>query len=111
VKVIARARQAFEGENAIPCTACEYCLPVCPKKLAIPTIFQTYNEIARAKKTPLRSKTEQGASLRETRVAEALAKFKERVPSLDCVSCGACVKRCPQQIPIPKMIKKAGQVF
>ena len=100
-KTIARARQALSGKDAIPCTGCEYCLPVCPKKIQIPTTFLTYNEYARAKKNKKSADS-------ETRTAEALNKFRERSGgrAADCISCGACVKRCPQQIPIPRALKK-----
>jgi len=89
MKFIAKARQALAGNDAVPCTGCEYCLPVCPKKLPIPAIFHTYNEFARTKD---------------------LGKFNERVPAgsspADCVACAQCEKRCPQKICIGKEMKK-----
>ena len=34
--------------TAIACTACNYCAPNCPKKIAIPRYFSLYNEYARS---------------------------------------------------------------
>jgi len=89
MKYIAAARRALAGADAVPCTGCEYCLPVCPKGLPIPAIFHTYNEFARTKD---------------------LAKFNERVPAgmgpAECIGCAKCEARCPQQICISKEMKK-----
>lgn len=73
----------------IPCTACEYCVPECPKKIQIPQMFSMYNEKDYSEYNALNSKAS------------------------DCVKCGACEKMCPQHIEIrtylEKIAKKKGE--
>ena len=113
--IIAKAREAIEGENAVPCTGCEYCIP-CPAGVAIPSVFQACNTLAKANATKADEKTDSGESLRAVRIAEAKAQYANWVPNFgktaeSCVSCGRCEKRCPQHIAISEEMKKAAASF
>ena len=80
-----------DAVDAVPCTACEYCLP-CPATVNIPKVFRIYN---RYKSTGDK------------------ALFRKELGALDeddggaasCVSCGVCLKKCPQKIQIPTWMK------
>ena len=80
----------------VGCTGCRYCMP-CPKGVDIPRAFAIYNEEAMHGHTPhyrkqyLRGKPESLASA--------------------CVSCGACVSKCPQHIAIPEKLKEVKALF
>ena len=70
--------------NQIPCTGCDYC-NVCPQEIPIPKIFTIYNHFQR-----------EGTWLK------AVNEYKELngVDAGKCISCGECVKMCPQHIPV-----------
>lgn len=79
------------GENTLPCTACHYCLKMCPKELDIPSIISIYNE----------SIFTEGGFIPKMYFA---SKPKEQWPSA-CIACGACASVCPQKIDIPAMMQ------
>lgn len=90
--IIAQAQQTFQGDNTVPCTACEYCLP-CPFGVAIPYVFQTYNNL-------FKDKSE----------AECVKQYTEWVRQFGktasaCTACRACEPKCPQQIVISERMK------
>jgi predicted aldo/keto reductase-like oxidoreductase len=66
----------------IPCTACEYCVPECPKGIQIPKMFSMYNEKDYSEYGTLDKKAS------------------------DCIKCGACEKMCPQHIEIRTYLEK-----
>ena len=42
----------------------------------------------------------------------AIARYSQlKKTATDCIGCGACEERCPYQLPIRQMLKKAGSVF
>jgi predicted aldo/keto reductase-like oxidoreductase len=92
-KLIVQARETYLSLKAIPCTACEYCLP-CPKGVNIPGVFTRYNE---------------GLMFGTFEPARRSYMFQTRGNSdaSRCVACGACEKKCPQHIGIIKELKGA----
>lgn len=92
---IEQAGNAIRTSISIPCTGCNYCA-VCPNEIAIADIFKLYNQLqldgdyAKAKATYLAL---------ENKTAER------------CVSCGACVEQCPQQIPICEKLAQIHKRF
>ena len=89
-EVLQRAVDTLVRELTVPCTACRYC-SVCPLGLDIPTMMQTYNQYAIA---------------RRPFALSALAELPEGKRPGDCLGCGACAAACPQNIPIPELMKK-----
>lgn len=69
---------------SIPCTGCNYC-DVCPKGIAIPESFKLYNQL------------QLDGDYRKAKTAYLALGEKN---AEKCISCGACAKRCPQQIPV-----------
>jgi predicted aldo/keto reductase-like oxidoreductase len=90
VPVITAFREAYK----IPCTGCNYCMP-CPNGIDIPGCFASYNTsyafgfITGIKQYFLSA----GANDPE----------KQTGPR-NCISCGACEKKCPQHIEIIKSL-------
>lgn len=83
-------------KDSVPCTACRYCAPHCPRGLDIPMLLATYNElrVERALNIGMRM--------------EALPVGKR--PS-DCIGCGLCARMCPQNIAIPTELKNLVKVL
>ena len=89
--VIAGALAAYLKRGAVPCTDCRYCLP-CPVGVAIPKIFAMYN-----------SYKLDGSFAALDKSYFSLAPEEQ---AQECVSCMACVKKCPQSIAIPDELKR-----
>ena len=82
---------AFLKDQAIPCTACRYCMP-CPVGVEIPTIFDYYNQYKA-----------NGDAGRFRRRYESLP---EESRATECVRCMRCTKHCPQKIAVPDELAK-----
>ncbi len=82
------------AETSVPCTACRYCTPKCPKGLDIPTLISRYNEM-RFNKDKFEFIT----------TFAMIGTPKDKWPTA-CIGCGACSKVCPQSIDIPKIMQE-----
>ena len=89
-----RVLALFNESFRVPCTGCNYCMP-CPKGINIPSLFNAYN-------TSYSVNWLTGAKIYFMSVG---ALGTDAHYASDCVECGACVRKCPQQIAIPKELK------
>ena len=94
--VIAEALAAYRKSGAIPCTACRYCSP-CPAGVDIPRNLALLNLLKSGQ-----------PRFQPKLVYDAMAE-DERASS--CVECGACLKKCPQQIRIPTFMQQIAEEF
>ncbi len=76
--------------DALPCTACRYCVDHCPQELDIPTLLSMYNEVLFLNGVVQRNAVE---SLPE-----------EKRPD-HCIGCQSCEAVCPQQLKISEAMK------
>lgn len=83
---VAKVREILGAQDSIKCTACQYCVEGCPKKIAIPDIFADYN--AKHIYNDWNSAWYYGVHT------------KNRGKASDCIRCGLCEKACPQHLPI-----------
>ena len=77
------------------CTGCNYCMP-CPKEIDIPHVFNayTYHNVY-------------GLSTQ----AKNMWNAKRGAPVEDCVNCGICNKKCPQDIKVMEKLKEVAEVL
>lgn len=88
-RVAAKYRELMK----VACTGCGYCMP-CPAGVTIPLSFEEYNRMH------MFGPVEDIKFRYALRMSGALVDGKPGCAS-QCVRCGACVKKCPQQLPIP----------
>ena len=89
--MVMKAGEIIRKNIAIPCTACRYCIPVCPKQICIPDYFSIYNTIRRFGDKAGNDVINYYNNLTQMHGAPT-----------DCIKCGQCEQRCPQHLPIRK---------
>ena len=98
---IESAKKVFQERMNVLCTSCAYCMP-CPNGVDIPTCFSWYNTYALKKNL--------SSVIHYTLASNGMINGKPSGANL-CTACGACVKRCPQQIDIPRKLKEAADTM
>lgn len=87
----------IQSQGEINCTACKYCLEVCPRGINIPAIFALYNQL----------KTTDNKMLFKI-YYESLA---DNEKADKCIDCNLCNKNCPQALDIPKLLSKINDEY
>lgn len=95
------AADMINGQTAIPCTGCAYCVENCPQQIAIPSYFALYNEDVRVQPD---AATAQGQA-RYVELGRAAA------PADACVQCGNCEVRCPQHLAVRTLLQEVAARF
>ena len=86
----------IEATYKVPCTGCNYCMP-CPHNVNIPACFTAYN-------LSYAAGIVSGITLYVT--STGLMDPVKNYAASKCRECGTCEKKCPQQIPVAKSLKK-----
>lgn len=97
---IAKALDEIKGLADLYCTGCEYCLP-CPQNINIPKLFNIMNY-------------HKVYGMRD--YADGLYKDvgkndKAGARPVECIECGLCEDKCPQNIKIREQLKEIVSVF
>ena len=93
----------YKSKGQIPCTACSYCMP-CPRGVNIPGNFKVFNSASDALLATDTSKKDVVAKRKAF-----LKLYKEQdagIRASACVSCNACLPKCPQHISIPQHMQR-----
>jgi len=94
--LIARVRERYREFCPIPCTSCDYCQP-CPSGVAIPRIFEVYNESIMFGHPEA--------------LGDSYQWIKAEQRADQCTECGQCEELCPQSIQIIEWLKKVRQAL
>ncbi len=89
-ELLQKVTECINESIAIPCTACGYCMEVCPMNIAIPGLFGLYNNY---------KITGNFSGMYYNRA------IYEKGKASDCIGCHMCEKNCPQHIQIPEELK------
>ena len=90
---IEQVADTYRTKIKVDCTGCSYCLP-CPNSVNIPWIFSLYNDYFMFEEL-------EGGS----RMYSLMMPADQRADN--CVECGECEEKCPQQIEIIENLKHA----
>lgn len=97
-KAINEAQKILKSSALIPCTACKYCTPGCPKQIAIPDIFSAMNK-----------------QLGSGQLNEARGDYEKVIEgnskASDCIKCRKCESVCPQHIDIVNQLEGCAKVL
>ena len=96
-QAVRQVMEAFRALNLIQCTACQYCVPHCPKKIRIPDLFSVFN------------KKKQYNDWNQTYYYNLLTEGGSKAS--DCIKCGRCMPHCPQHLQIPDLLVDVAAVF
>ena len=93
--IIDRVTTVYEDKIKVDCTSCKYCIP-CPSNVAIPNIFQQYNDI-----------------YVYDRLEESQNSYRNLIDddkdATLCIECGECEGICPQNLEIIQLLKDADE--
>ena len=99
-QVLTQAAEIIRRAQAIPCTACRYCVEGCPQHIAIPEYFALYNAVH-----------QMGGHGVPEQKRRYNAHLKEHGKASDCVACGQCESACPQHIEVTRWLEKVAATF
>ena len=101
-KLCFRVADIINGQIAVPCTACSYCVEGCPKDIPIPKYFSLYNDICRE------DMEHKGWTISFTNYNVLT---KEYGKASECIGCGQCERICPQHLTIIDYLKDVAGRF
>ena len=101
-EIISKVIKIINSQITVPCTKCNYCISSCPKNINIPKLFDWYNN---EKIQDIDGFTAVGNAYTN------YSKVEGNSIASDCISCGLCVKECPQHIEIPEIMKDVKKTF
>ena len=105
-ELLARIADKMSGLDTIGCTTCAYCMP-CKYGVDIPGNFAFYNKAVVEGRLPLPDSSSPDFEEKSKAYLEA---YRAAIPAAaranKCQDCGECLKKCPQQLPIPTHMSK-----
>ncbi len=105
--MLMRIADELYNMKAVPCTACNYCMP-CPYGLNIPIIFSYYNNCL-ADGLAAGDMNGMDKQFREDRKRWLVGydRAEPRMRQADhCIGCNHCLSHCPQRIDIPREMQR-----
>ena len=97
-QMLKECAEIVRNSVAIACTGCSYCTNGCPKQIPIPRYLSLYNEHKR-----------DGWQIdAPTRYNDMIKKFEK---ASECIECGQCEDKCPQQLKIIDWLKVVAKEF
>ena len=100
VERVHEAGRQYKMLMKVGCTGCGYCMP-CPSEVHIPGCFEVYN------KMHMFGNVEEGKFMYAIRMSGILGRSPGYASQ--CVQCGECLEKCPQQIEIPDFLTQVAQ--
>ena len=96
LNLIEKAADKFKEMQPVDCTGCGYCVP-CPNDVNIPMNFSLYNE------AHLYDDYEEKNNIYN--------RMKEKSRASNCIACGECLDKCPQNLAIIDLLSDVADYF
>ncbi len=113
LNTISELRKIYDKYDLVPCTSCRYCLP-CPNGVSITWIFRLLNDLGywgERRRDMILSFYNRWAKTPEELEKRLSEEEEVEGAAILCTQCGECLEKCPQQIDIPDIMKKANAIF
>lgn len=94
----------YKSNVHIPCTACSYCMP-CPHDVNIPGNFRVFNTASDSLNIPDPEKKDKNYNKKKKAFLKLYNELDKGARADQCVTCNACLPKCPQHISIPDQLK------
>ena len=105
-ELLARIADKMSDLPTIGCTTCAYCMP-CKYGVDIPGNFAFYNKAVVEGNLPLPDSSAPDFEEKRKAYLDAYqAAIPNKARANRCQDCGECLKKCPQQLPIPTHMSK-----
>ena len=95
--IVDEVARKYKTLMKVGCTGCGYCMP-CPSDVFIPGCFEVYNKMHLFGNVP------EGKFMYAIRMSGLLS--GTRGFASQCIQCGECLEKCPQQIEIPDVLEE-----
>ncbi len=99
---VVRVKESYSRLMKVGCTGCRYCLP-CPAGIDIPYVFEQYNNL---KMFDNRLETRFLYAGRAGGIMGGKTSWAS-----GCINCGKCESHCPQDLPIPALMKDVSKTM
>mgnify|MGYP000247659509 CR=1 FL=1 len=100
LELVAEASRKYKTLMKVGCTGCGYCMP-CPSDVHIPGCFEVYN------KMHMFGNEQEGKFMYAIRMSGMISGAPGYASQ--CVQCGECLEKCPQEIEIPDFLEKVAE--
>ncbi len=100
LKRVEAASRKYKTLMKVGCTGCGYCMP-CPSDVHIPGCFEVYN------KMHMFGNEQEGKFMYAIRMSGMISGTPGWASQ--CVQCGECLQKCPQQIEIPDVLESVAE--
>ena len=98
--LVEEAGRQYKALMKVGCTGCGYCMP-CPSEVHIPGCFEVYN------KMHMFGNPQEGKVLYAIRMSGIISGTAGYASQ--CVQCGECLEKCPQEIQIPDVLEQVAE--
>ena len=93
----------YKSNIHIPCTACSYCMP-CPHGINIPGNFKAFNTASDQPNIPDPERKDKDFNKKKKAFLKLYNELPKAARADACISCNACLPKCPQHIRIPEQL-------
>jgi predicted aldo/keto reductase-like oxidoreductase len=100
LRLVDEVEETYRRLMKVGCTGCSYCMP-CPEGVDIPGCFEIYNN-----KHMFKDKGAERAYMIRHSAVSGSASYASL-----CTQCGTCEELCPQNLPIPELLKEVAEEF
>jgi len=100
--LVAKVEQTYRKLMQVGCTGCGYCMP-CPAGVNIPNCFEYYNALFMFERKTMTRFKNLGQLYGAMGAPQACASL--------CQGCGRCEAKCPQQLPIQRLLAEVAATF